>query len=209
MNMSERAVEILRHAENSLRSLVAEAAASGDYKRVFQLASWAQAVADLVRTPTSGESGTLTKSEPSIQTFGVEERHSSKRQSARIVTRRGDSRKAYPRFFHKGDQLIKVGWSKREKQEYQHRASLTVLKALASALAKIGADGRLFSTDEFVPLKNPTENTEIPTYQVYVCLALLKQSGLVDQHGRQGYSIPQVPEFSQAVENAWRKLPEQ
>lgn len=209
MNMSERAVEILQEAENSLRSLVAGAAGRGDYKNVLQLTAWAQAVADIVRTATGGGSSAQTNRGSSSQYRVAEEKVSSKRQSPGRVTRSRDSRKEYPRFFHRGEQLIKVGWSKREKKEYQHKAPFTVLKALASALAKIGADGHLFSTDRFVPLKNPTENTEIPTYQVYVCLALLKQAGLVDQHGRQGYSIPQTTEFEQAVESAWHQLPGQ
>jgi hypothetical protein len=37
---------------------------------------------------------------------------------------------------------------------------------------------------------------------------LLKQVGLIEQHGRQGYSIPRLPELSGAVEALWRNLPE-
>jgi len=200
-------MEVLRHAEGALRTLVAEAAANGDYASVVRLASWAQTVAGLVKTAAGGSDQGASAGQPEDLPIKAA-RESSTGQSARKVASRRDSRKAYPRFFRQGDKLVKVGWSKREKKEYQHRAPLTVLTALACALAKIGADGRVFSTDRILPLKDSADNTEIPTYQLYVCLALLKQVGLIDQHGRQGYSIPEVKEFAQAVESAWRQLPE-
>ncbi len=38
---------------------------------------------------------------------------------------------------------------------------------------------------------------------------LLKQMALIDQHGRQGYSIPRLAQFKEAVEAVWQKLPKQ
>jgi hypothetical protein len=203
MSIGGRAVEILQHAENSLRTLVGEAAANGDYENVLPLASWAQAIRDLIKTAV----GRLNPGGNREESEQVRVKD-PKRSSTQLPVRRVNPRKAYPRFFRQGDQLVKVAWSKREKKEYQHKAGFTVLMALSSALAKMGADGRVLSTDRFVPLKNPADDTEFPTYQVYVCLALLKHVGLVDQHGRQGYSIPQLLEFAKAVEGAWRQLPE-
>ncbi|MGH9904020.1 MAG: hypothetical protein ACRD8U_00385 [Pyrinomonadaceae bacterium] len=74
-------------------------------------------------------------------------------------------------------------------------------------MAETGSDGRVFSTDELLPIHDE-DGEEVPSYQVYAALALLKQVGLVDQHGRQGYSIPRLPEFKRAVESVWRNLPE-
>jgi len=202
MTIGRRAAKILEQAEADLRRLVTEATAKGDYATVMQVASLAQSVAGLVKAAAGG----ATRGANDVQ---LEESLAErpKEKSAAVASRR-DPRKAYPRFFRQGDQLVKVGWSKREKKEYQHRAPLMVLSALASALTKIGADGRVFSTDRVVPLKDFVDNTDIPTYQVYVCLALLRQVGLIDQHGRRGYSIPEVKEFAQTVESAWSQLPE-
>ncbi len=206
MNTRERAVEILQQAETSLRALVADAAAIGDYENVVRLASWARALADLVKAELGGSGQQIIHAKLGQAPIGGP-KESSRRGSARGAARQRGSRKTYPRFFRQRDQLVKVGWSKREKKEYQHRVPLPVLTVLASALAKIGADGRVFSTDRIVPLKDSADNA-IPTYQLYVCLALLRQVELIDQHGRQGYSIPEVKGFEQAVENAWRQLPE-
>jgi hypothetical protein len=101
-----------------------------------------------------------------------------------------------------------VGWSKREKKEYQHKAPFAVLEALSSALATVGTDGRVFSTDQFLPLRDASANSEFPTYQAYVCLALLKDAGLIEQHGRQGYSIPNIYGFVDAAKTVLQKLTE-
>jgi len=103
--------------------------------------------------------------------------------------------------------LVRVAWSKRDKKEYQHKASHAVLQAIVEAMATIGKDGRVFSTDELGPMDDADGN-RVPSYQAYVCIALLKRTGLIDQHGRQGYSIPQPAEFKDAVESVWRNLPE-
>ena len=197
-------MKILEQSENDLRTLVSEAAANGDYASVVQLASWAQTVAGLVKAAAARGTG---KAEPA-ESLVEPPLETSARQLPRTVANRRDSKKAYPRFFRQGDQLVKVGWSKREKREYQHRAPQMVLTVLASTLTKLGVDGRVFSTDRVVPLKDSSDNADIPTYQVYVCLALLRQVGLLDQHGRRGYSIPDIKEFAQAIESAWRQLPE-
>ncbi len=207
MDIRERAAQILQHAETSLRTLVAEAAANGDYETVVRLASWARSVGDLVKTAVGGSEQHANRGQS--RQVGINERRQSLAgQSARKAVPPGDSRKAYPRFFRQGEQLVKVAWSKREKKEYQHKAPFAVLMALSSAVAKVGADGRVFSTERILPLEHSVDGTDIPTYQVYVCLALLRRVGLVDQHGRQGYSIREVKEFAQAVESAWRQLPE-
>jgi hypothetical protein len=78
---------------------------------------------------------------------------------------------------------------------------------LADRIAAKGVDERVFSTDELTPVAD-NDGTEVPTYQVYAGLALLKQVGLVDQHGRQGYSVPRLAEFKVAVDALLQNLPE-
>jgi hypothetical protein len=129
--------------------------------------------------------------------------------ATRRATPRTEGRKEYPRFFRHGDQLIRVAWSKREKKEYQHKAPHSALKALAATLAEAGKEGRVFSTDQVLPIRDPADGSEVPNYQSYVCIAWLKQTGLIDQHGRQGYSVPRLAEFKDAVESIWRTLPKQ
>ncbi len=192
------AIETLNRAESDLRELVAKAAASGDYAAVVRIASWAQAVNDLAgKKPSSRDSGIdFAFSNGAVGMVGqVKPRSTSKKHV-----------NDYPRFFRHGNELVRVAWSRRAKSEYQHKTSEAVLKTVADTLTKVGSDGRIFSTDEFLPIRDP-EGVEVPAYQIYVCIALLKLTGLIEQHGRQGYSISTPDEFTDSVDAIWRKLP--
>jgi hypothetical protein len=112
----------------------------------------------------------------------------------------------YPRFLRQDNQLVRIAWSKREKKEYRHKAPYTVLQALIKVMSELGKDGRVFATDDFLPIHD-SDGNEVPSYQAYVGIALLKHTSLLDQHGRQGYSIPRLGEFADTVEALWQKLP--
>ncbi len=96
-----------------------------------------------------------------------------------------------------------------KKKEYRHKVPYSILKLLAAAIGDKGKDGRVFSTDEFLPIHETNDGSQVPNYQAYVGISLLKQTGLIDQHGRQGYSIPRTAEFTNAVEATWQKLPKE
>jgi exo-beta-1,3-glucanase (GH17 family) len=106
-----------------------------------------------------------------------------------------------------GNSLVKIGWSKREKRPYQHRVSRKSLDAVVAAVKRAGADGKVFTVDNVLPVTDPSDGAPVSDYLVYVGLAWLKQVGLVDQHGRQGYSIPKVEILTETVEAAWQQLP--
>lgn len=189
MDAAARAIETLRKTEQALRALVAEAAAQGDYASVVQIAEWARAV-----------SGLCVPESP-VHKVNVAAITAPKRK----VARRGEPKdNGYPRFYRHEDAVVRIALSKR-KGEYQHKAPYAVLVALADAMVQSGRDGRIFSTDDFLPLKVGDE--EVPQYQVYLGIALFKQSRLIDQHGRQGYSIPRLAEFKDAITAIWKKLP--
>jgi hypothetical protein len=116
---------------------------------------------------------------------------------------------SYPKFFRQGKFLVRLAWSKKEKKEYRHKASYETLKAIVAAMSENGAEGRVFSTEQVLPLHDPADGSKVPDYQAYVVISLLKQTGLIDLHGRQGYSIPRIGQFREAVEIVWEKLPKE
>lgn len=199
-----RAAQALRETEASLRDLLSKAAAAGDYAGVVQIASWASMIKELADSCREGKTGAP------VVAAGLRKTGRSIARAIAATRARAShatSRKDYPRFFRRGDHLVRVAWSKREKKEYQHKASHAVLEALAGVMAEAGNDGRVFSTDDFLPI-NDADGSHVLSYQAYVCIALLKHTGLIDQHGRQGYSIPRLAEFRDAVESLWRNLPQ-
>lgn len=200
MNAEEQATEVLKKAEAGLRELVSAAASAGDYAAVVRVAAWAKSIGAMVTdgeqmAEVTGSSGPA-KPQPDkgISTSGKAPRH--------------DSKAEYPQFFRQGDQLIRIGWSKREKREYSHKAPHSVFQALVKKMAELGQNGRILSTADLLPLPN-TDGTDVPAYQAYVGIALLKHASLIDQHGRRGYSIPRPAEFKDAVEATWEKLTKQ
>jgi len=197
MDLVTRGTATLNRAEDDLRKLVAEAATAGEYSHVVTLAAWARGIRDLLGDLRGASDRSARDLEPAAAP--------TKALLPTSRTRRLDSE--YPRFYRQGDRLIRVAWSKRDRKEYEHRASLSAISATATAISKKGANGRVFSTAEILPILD-TEGEEVPAYQPYAVIALLKQAGLLDQHGRQGYSITQAENFAAAVDAVWRNLPE-
>jgi hypothetical protein len=113
--------------------------------------------------------------------------------------------KGYPRFVRKGDALIKIGWSKRSKEEYQHKAPRKVVAMLIDRIASAGANGGLVTAQDFVPLVDPADKSPVPDYQTYLCLAWLRENGLLNQHGRQGYTVADPQSFERNVAEAWEQ----
>jgi len=113
----------------------------------------------------------------------------------------------YPKFFRQGTELVKIGWSKRENQEYVHKAPQQVVHLLADTVAHLGDKGALFASDAVLPLVDRTTGTEVPAYQSYLSIAWLRATGLLEQHGRQGYTLKCTREIRQAVDELWSKLP--
>jgi hypothetical protein len=202
MNTSS-AIKLLDGCEKGLRELLGKAAGKGDYSAVLKLTSWAKVIHDLaedarneppVLASGSGRKSALSSSAPSQTKFRGK---SQKLKTAKPV--------GYPRFFRDGEELIKLGWSKRKGTEYQHKAPVSVLMLLASRLAVVGAGGRMFSTENVLPLTT-TEGSQIPDYQVYLCLAWLRSDGLVRQHGRQGYTVTNGDNITAATNAHWQTL---
>ncbi|MDA8377597.1 MAG: hypothetical protein M0Z50_11200 [Planctomycetia bacterium] len=179
---------------------MSEAAATGDYTCVVQIAAWAHTVTELVKDAPS-QPANAHPSTPPIGAKAVNGKSASGRRPRSFAN-------GYPKFVRQGNHLIRIAWSKKEKREYQHKIPYPALRALTNAMVEIGTDGRVFSTDQFLPIRD-ADGAEVPSYQAYVGIALMKQTSLIDQHGRQGYSIPRLADFKDAVEAIWQKLPKQ
>lgn len=178
-----KAQAALAKCESELRSLLGQAANAGDYDAVLKLTSWAKAVAALVGA-SSPPASLLDK----------------------VTTKKRALATKYPRFGRRGDSLVKVGWSKREKAEYEHKAPLRAVAVVADVVKKKGADGRIFQINALLPCFGPDGETIVADYQVYLIVAWWKTVGLLEQHGRQGYSIPKPSNFASDVEHACNDL---
>ena len=185
----KKATEALSVCELKLREALAEAASSGDYEAVAKIAAWARIVSDLAAP--SGSDQSMPPAAPS--------------PDGAVLTRPKRSQAGYPRFVRTEDALAKIGWSKADRSEYQHKAPATILPVLVGALATRAKGGRVFPLEKLLPLR--TAEGEVPGYQVYVWLAWLRTAGLVQQRGRQGYTVENPAGLADAANELWRTTP--
>jgi hypothetical protein len=122
-----------------------------------------------------------------------------------VVVRNRNRVGQYPRFLREGEYLIKIGWSKSGRAEYEHKSPKRLLAPLCEALTEV--KGRRITMDKVLPLKDAVNGSVFPDYQTYVCLAWLKSVRLVIQHGRKGYSLPNGIELHKSIEAKWVNLP--
>src|SRR5262249_51387166 len=146
MAILEDAADLLRGTEEKLRDMVSAAATSGDYASVLKIASWAQAITNLV----GGRGAKLGPAVGGSLPNGNGKNAKEVTFPTRVTRRPGTES---PQFFRHDDQLVRLAWSRGQHKEYIHKAPYSVLKALTEAMAKEGVDGRVFSTDNFLPLQ--------------------------------------------------------
>jgi hypothetical protein len=216
----QKAAEILKDCEQGLQQVIRDAAASGDYERLMQVTDWARMVAAMVgdaeQAASDGDVPVEIPQTPPAAVSSIAARTSSDDTqpvpSSRRSTPKGRRRKLergtadYPKFARRGSHLVKIAWSRKQKKEYQHKAPRHVALLLAGVLAEAGHDGRVVQMGDLLPIRED-DGSEVPSYQAYLALAWLKKSGLVDQHGRQGYSVPKTSGLREAVDSMWDALP--
>jgi hypothetical protein len=200
MSIIQRTEDLLAETERTLVGLANEAGATRDYDQAASLIEAARKIKQL------GEQfrGTASKAaEAPNPPDALTKLHAVAESKAPFRSR--NKLGQYPRFVREGDNLVKIGWSKSQRAEYEHKSPKRLLAVLCQSLTS--ANGKRIMMDKVLPLKDPVTGSAFPDYQSYVCLAWLKSSGLVTQHGRQGYSLPKGIELEKSVEALWVDLP--
>ena len=196
----EAVIEAFAECSRRLRSAIAEAAIEAEPEQLTRLVGWLQQI-QLILRQTDLAAGTGTPGD------GVAEAALTTSSTAgKGSSRKAKGATAYPRFFKDGDSLVKVGWSKKEGNEYEHKAPKSAITALAAALNQAGQRKRRFTVDQLLPVRNPTSGEDVPDYQIYLALAWLRDCvKLVDQHGRQGYTL-KPGSLAEQIETHWNSL---
>ena len=101
-----------------------------------------------------------------------------------------------------------MGWSKKEREEYIHKAPFTSVIATANSIHKAATGKKVFSADKFLPVLSADGQAELPGYQAYLSLAWFRALGLVEQKGRQGYTLKTAEPLAVQVEASWKTLEE-
>lgn len=193
---TEQIATVLSNAESELRNLIAKAATEGDYRGVDAARQVAVTVQE-IRERLGG-------SAPQASRFLASEAPSSGSQQGAKGTYRKTSRGGYPKFIVDRETLTKIGWSKKQKKEYSHRVPRSVFDRTVQTMNALG-NGKAgpFMAEQIIEKTNESEEEFVPSYQVYIVIAFLRNARCIKQHGRDGYTIPS--DISIKAKDAWNE----
>jgi hypothetical protein len=217
MESLSQAIEVVRRAEGDLRQLLLHAAEQADYDTTRVLAEWARQLKELAQQGGTAAPRPGTFAAPSAQTGASADQEAvvttdHKRTVAgnlKATEARGRTKpnRDYPKFLRDGEDLLKMGWSKREKKVYRHKAPHRVVLLVSQALQRAGQNGHRFIMEKILPIRDPENDTDVPAYQAYLSLAWFRKEKLIVQHGRKGYSLGPNVKLMDMLEDRWKLLP--
>lgn len=194
-NIRSTALGILEDAEQSLRELISQAALEQRYDELTWLVELARHVA-LIRESNDavihhGESATKERSTTSDAVMPQEPVARRRRQGS------------YPRFHAENDRLVKTGWSKKSRTEYEHRAPKETVERIFDAVSIVSQEGS-FDVDAISALV-VTESDPTPNYQIYLAIGWLRANGYLVKRGRSEYAVAKSIK-NLDFQNLWKPL---
>lgn len=127
-------------------------------------------------------------------------------KSESVAAARAKTEVAFPQFRIDGDKLVKIGWSKKDKCTYEHRAPRDGVFQLAATLEERVRPGTAFKMEHFIPFR-VGKGEELPTYQTYLALAWFRSLGIVEEIGKLGYRFDEGALDKRKIQSYWAKLP--
>lgn len=189
-----KSLEILREAQTRLRSLMETALGEHRYGDLADIAPLAEGLANLLSTSSGTQVDETALPVPLEKPVATKsERPSPARKTIE-----------YPYFLRDGDKLVKVGWTKKDKREYEHRAPKEVVFKMAAAL-NARSPGSLVTMDSLLPL-TLDDATNAPSYQAYLALAWFRAEGVVVARGKEGYAFEAGALDSKNIQRLWKEL---
>ncbi|MBN8596515.1 MAG: hypothetical protein J0L78_02450 [Planctomycetes bacterium] len=208
MSAERRLRLMIADLDGAARREIAEAASEGRFDELEVLAPLAKEIAALAArwgavlpTGPTESSSIGAAATPHVDVDTIPERpHKSAGRTKKTE---------YPQFLREKQDLVKLGWSPREKGPYEHRVPKAGVDAVVAAVASRGKSGHRFAMEEIPKALAGTKGAEpIPSYQIYAVVSWLKWAGMVIQHGRQGYTVVRPQTFASSIETAWQSLPQ-
>ena len=196
----KKAFEVLQATETSLRRLISEAALEERYDEVAWLVDLAKQVSHLVaRNSNADDSNPDTSAKLSASIEDRRKVRPPRPRSTKTLERAPIGN--YPRFRTEKDRLVKVGWSKKKKSEYEHRAPKESMARVFDVIAQLSL-GDSFEVEALLPFAEK-DSQPIPSYQLYIAIGWLRDVGFLKKCGRNDYAISEQSK-GEDFETCWR-----
>lgn len=175
---------LLRQAEQGLLRLVADAAGSGDYEAIERARAAAHGVRGLIARLEPPEA---PRSRNGDRRF---DGHASRPSGAGRSGREKEPKAGYPQFALDRGTLVKTGWSKKDRREYEHKTDAESFDRVVAAMASLAVESKGPHTAEDIADAVASDgHASMPIYKLYVALSFLRHVGLARQMGKEGYEI--------------------
>jgi hypothetical protein len=189
-----KAERVLAEAVAELQNLAQLALRDNDYSSVAAIASLAERLYQV----------TSAHSRVPVNPSANQPRTESARRRKVTASQRTPSVR-YPTFRRDGDKLVKIGWSKKSREEYEHRAPMQAVTSLLSTITKKVGAGEYFRAPDVFPLVTDT-GEQLPDYQGYLVLKWLHGIGLIQKKGRDLYALTPGKDHTKEIDSAWEAL---
>ncbi|CAG0948049.1 hypothetical protein ANRL1_04871 [Anaerolineae bacterium] len=214
MSFVEDIVRQLDDIRASIRARMEHCLTVGDYRELTELAGIAESLDALLRdglADSSPRNGGLRREGPSSEPGRPRSTKAGRRPTTIVETRQTDAPSvsnhgAYPYFLRDGDKLVKIAWSAKDKKEYEHRAPRTAIGSLIEVIGKKVGARKLFLVDDILPVPDESGDGKLPTYQVYLVLAWLRECGVIEKVGRDQYKLSEASENERTIKKSWMEL---
>lgn len=216
--IQRQVADILDRAESSLSDLVHNALLQKNYEDVAFVAEALSRMTQVrqelqlpeLRLSSRGQSLVVPISDSGHGTGEVSSLSAIKSRSRpKAIGDSGHSTRAkaskYPLFLRDDSRLIKVGWSKKKNDEYMHRVPEGVVLAFAKHLERSVGVGSLFEIESLFPVLTAS-GEEVPGYQIYVIVAWLREAGVIERKGRDGYVIQDKSKLRGNFHELWESI---
>jgi len=191
-----KVLEILKKAEEELRESIADSARAGNYRDV----DIGRSVAVNIKELYERISGNGNQSSKLVE---ERERPLSRREKKRFARR--SKPEDLPRIEIRKGSLIRIGWSRKQKEEYEHKVPRKAFDTIVNTMSALAREGSgPFMAETIIEKICATTDDTMPAYQVYVVLAALRERNLITQVGREGYNIPL--DVAEKAQNIWTEL---
>lgn len=190
MGSMQIAVRVLQEAEGRLRSLMNEEIACRRYTELPALASLADGLAALLGNldaPPTDE-GLKDRGPVAAVRTGIPKSNPRRGGSSPTGETRGETKTSkYPYFEVDEAWIGKVGWSKKNREEYRHYAPISAALALAEHVDRTQQPGRVWTVEDLGEVVDSEVGEALPSYQLYLVIAWMRSADLLTKQGRSGY----------------------
>ena len=176
MSCDDSDIQVLRDAEVAVARMSRAALDRGQYAEAAKLASLANGLGQVAQLELPSEK---VLSMPVVPTS---QGHAGTARSQRRV-------KKYPRYERDGNRLVKIGWSKKKRKKYLHKADVQIVVALVEKIRADKGEDVWFTAPEILPINIEGATESVPNYQSYLALAWLRFEGIIAKQGRDSYLL--------------------